>query len=380
MPAKKRFKTAYPGVYYIEGKGIDSRKKERIYYIIYRKHSKIIEEKAGRQFKDKMTAKKAAKIRIEHIEGKRLSRKEIQEQENARKQTPQKDATSVLPKKHAGPDLLEKKWLIFREASSDRLFLYDSELNLLEINKSGLEMFPTGTMKEDIIGKNLLYFLPHTKKTGEYDAHLNVIRTGKSYEIKDFVPPAPHLKNEHVNIKVFKVGDGVGVIVRDITELKRNEEQLIKREVELQSKARDLEETNTALKVLLKRRDKDREDLKTNMLINIRELVLPYLLKLKNTGLNRTQQSYVALIESNLDDIVSPFLRIMSMDHLRLTPAEIQIADHIKRGRSTKQVAELLFLSNDTIDFYRKNIRKKLGLQNKKVNLRTYLIAIEKMG
>ena len=381
MPAKMRFKTRYPGVYYIEGKAIiGPKKKERIYYIIYRKHSKIIEEKAGRQFKDKMTAEKAARIRIECIEGNRLSRKEIRTQEKVEKQTPQEYVNSMLEKKSAGMDILEAKWVLFRESATDRLFIYDSELNLLETNKAALEMFAPGTKKEDIVGKNLLDILPHAKETGAYDAHLNVIRTGKSYEINDTAPPAPHLKNEHVNVKIFKVGDGVGVIVRDITDLKRNEEQLIEREFELQSKARDLEEVNTALKVLLKRRENDKADLSKNMLLNLKELVYPFLAKLKGTELNRTQQSYINLIESNLDDITSPFLRIMSMDHLRLTPAEIRLADLIKQGRNTKEIADVLFLSSNTIDSYRKKIRKKLGLQNKKINLRTHLIAIEKMG
>jgi DNA-binding CsgD family transcriptional regulator len=70
----------------------------------------------------------------------------------------------------------------------------------------------------------------------------------------------------------------------------------------------------------------------------------------------------------------------MSKDHLRLTPAEIRLADLIKQGRNTKEIADVLFLSSNTIDSYRKKIRKKLGLQNKKINLRTHLIAIEKMG
>ena len=80
MPAKKRHKTRYPGVFYIEGKSAGSRKTERIYYIMYRKDGRKIEERAGRQFKDGMTAAKAARIRIECIEGKRLSPRERRKQ------------------------------------------------------------------------------------------------------------------------------------------------------------------------------------------------------------------------------------------------------------------------------------------------------------
>ncbi|MFO7784785.1 MAG: hypothetical protein R6V25_09145, partial [Desulfatiglandales bacterium] len=62
MPANKRYKTKYPGVYWIEGEpqGSPSGKKEKIFYILYRKDGKLVEEKAGRQFQDKMTAARAS--------------------------------------------------------------------------------------------------------------------------------------------------------------------------------------------------------------------------------------------------------------------------------------------------------------------------------
>ncbi len=85
MPAKERYKTIYPGVYYIEGKGAGSRKKERIYYIVYRKNGKLIEEKAGRQYQDDMTAARAAGRRAERIEGREPSNKEKREAEEAKK-------------------------------------------------------------------------------------------------------------------------------------------------------------------------------------------------------------------------------------------------------------------------------------------------------
>ncbi len=79
MPALKRIKTSYPGVFYIEGTSPATGKPEKIFYIRYRKAGKMIEEKAGRQFQDDMTAARAARIRAEKIEGKKLSRKEVRE-------------------------------------------------------------------------------------------------------------------------------------------------------------------------------------------------------------------------------------------------------------------------------------------------------------
>ena len=72
MPAQERFKTDYPGVYFIMGKAIATGKPEKIYYIDYRKNGKRIQEKAGRQFQDDMTPAKANRIRTNKIEGREL--------------------------------------------------------------------------------------------------------------------------------------------------------------------------------------------------------------------------------------------------------------------------------------------------------------------
>jgi len=86
LPAQKRFKTKYPGVYYIHGKAVGTGKKERIYYIAYRKDGKLKDEKAGRQFQDDMTPARAAQVRTNRIQGKELSNKERREAERAAKE------------------------------------------------------------------------------------------------------------------------------------------------------------------------------------------------------------------------------------------------------------------------------------------------------
>jgi integrase len=83
MPKKDRFKTNYPGVYYIESTVGQNGKAERIYYIMYRKDGKLIEEKAGRQFADDMTPARAAGIRSRRMQGKELSNKERREAKKA---------------------------------------------------------------------------------------------------------------------------------------------------------------------------------------------------------------------------------------------------------------------------------------------------------
>jgi PAS domain S-box-containing protein len=162
-----------------------------------------------------------------------------------------------------------------------------------------------------------------------------------------------------------------GVIAR-----KRMDVALKQREKELEIKTSNLEEMNSALKVLLQRREDDRKELEEKVLSNVKELVSRYLEKLRGTGLDKKQNGYVDILESNLNSIVSPFSRALSHQYLNLTPVEIEIADLVRQGKSTKEMADLLNVSTRTIEFHRQNIRRKLGINQKKTNLRSRLLTL----
>ncbi|MBW2217721.1 MAG: hypothetical protein JRF34_11105, partial [Deltaproteobacteria bacterium] len=145
---------------------------------------------------------------------------------------------------------------------------------------------------------------------------------------------------------------------------------------ELETKTNNLEELNTALKVLLKRREEDKSELEEKVLVNVKELVIPYLEKVKKRVSDEKLNTYLTLLESNLNTIVSPFSHKLSSRYLNLTPAEIEVADLVKHGKGTQEIADLLNVSYKTIETHRVNMRKKLGLTRKKANLRTYLLSI----
>ena len=161
-------------------------------------------------------------------------------------------------------------------------------------------------------------------------------------------------------------------------ERKRIEQDLVKSKRELEIKTIDLEETNVALRVLLKKRDEDKNELEKRLVFNAKGLIEPFLKKLKSSGLNAKQLSCVDIIEFNLNGIISPLMRGLSINHITLTPTEIQIANLVRFGKSTKDIAMLLNLSSRTIEVHRNNIRKKINLTNKKINLRTYLQSLPK--
>ena len=159
----------------------------------------------------------------------------------------------------------------------------------------------------------------------------------------------------------------------DITKRKQAQDSLLKREQELESQAHDLKEANIALKVLLKYREQDKIELEEKVLVNFKELILPYIEKLKMTDLKNRQKVYLEMVENNLKEIISPFMRNLSSKYQDLTPMEIQVAGLVKEGKTTKDIAELLSRSYRAIEFHRNNLRKKIGLTHQKANLRTYL-------
>lgn len=156
----------------------------------------------------------------------------------------------------------------------------------------------------------------------------------------------------------------------------RAEEILKAREKELFFKSRKLEEMNTALKVLLQHRDIDSKEFEKRVLSNVKKLIIPYVKKLKKSGMKNDQIIYADIIENNLKEIISPFSRNISAKYMDLTPQEIQIASHIKEGKTSKEIARMLDITERTVNFHRENIRNKLGLKNKKTNIRSFLLAV----
>jgi PAS domain S-box-containing protein len=164
---------------------------------------------------------------------------------------------------------------------------------------------------------------------------------------------------------------------QEVEERKRAERTLRKREVELKAQSHHLGEVNTALKVLLKQREEDKKETGENVLSNVKELISPYLERLKSSRLNTSQQTLVDILESNLNNIISPFISKLSSRYFNFTSMEIKVANLVKEGRTNKEIADLLNLSKNTILFHRYNIRGKLQLKKKKINLRSHLLSYD---
>lgn len=175
-----------------------------------------------------------------------------------------------------------------------------------------------------------------------------------------------------MSAKVINFNDVAHIIsvTSDVTELKKAEDELKRR-------ARDLEEANTALRVFMNCHDQDQKLLQENLQININDLVIPYLKKLREAKLDDYHANCLELLETNLGNIFSPFIANVLEGNKQMTPQEIQIMDLIRKGLSTKEIAEMMHSSVHTVATHRNNIRKKLALRNSKTNLRSYLLSLQ---
>ena len=183
--------------------------------------------------------------------------------------------------------------------------------------------------------------------------------------------------------------EGVIGVTRDITERKKAEKALLRahkqldlrvkeRTKELEKQRTRLEEVNTALNVMLKKREEDKQILEEKVLFNVKELIEPLITNLKNSGLDDNQKAYVDTLERFLKEIVSPFSRTLHDKFRNLTLSEIRVANLIKDGKTTKEIAGLLNSTPRAVEFHRQNIRKKLGLRKRKANLGSHLLALLK--
>jgi DNA-binding CsgD family transcriptional regulator len=111
-------------------------------------------------------------------------------------------------------------------------------------------------------------------------------------------------------------------------------------------------------------------------LANIKKLVLPYVENMKYLRLNDNQMAQLKIIETHLNDIISAFLHNLTSEYFDLTPREIQVANLVKEGKTTKEITQLLNISATAVDFHRKNLRSKVGIKNKKSNLRSHLLSL----
>jgi len=282
----------------------------------------------------------------------------------------------------------EEKYRSLLNNAGDAVLTADEKGNLLEANRKAEELF--GYTIEEIVGSHISRIHPPEEWDKIWNVFQGLAGNGRQTVTATFI-----LTKDGRKIPVDITGTAIEFrgqmiiqgIFRDATGVRMKESALLaardkmdgrveERATELEKANKDLEEANVALRVLLNRQTEDNKKLEERLQVNIEELVVPYLEKLKQAGLNGKYHDYLTLLEANLNDIVSPFIQNISAVYRNLTPTEIRVAEMIKQGRASKDIAEVLNASVGTINTHRNNIRKKLNLRKQNKNLRSYLLTL----
>ena len=152
--------------------------------------------------------------------------------------------------------------------------------------------------------------------------------------------------------------------------LGKNITQRLENEQRLNEQKQNLEQKTAALKEVLSQIEHEKQQIKDDIVSNIEQLIMPKLDKIISKGIQRQK---IETIRNDLKKITASFGRKISSHALNLTAREIEVCDLIKNGLGNKEIASVLALSKSTVEQHRLNIRRKLGLANKEINLTTYL-------
>jgi PAS domain S-box-containing protein len=261
------------------------------------------------------------------------------------------------------------------DAPIDLALLSTTDGTIVAINQSGADILHQPP--DNLIGTRFFELLSVHEAEKRKAVFETIIQTGKSASVDGQLAGKWFHQNIH---PVFDVNGNVrrlAIFSYDITDQKKTEQLLREKERELKIHSTRLEELTTTLRILLEKRKQDKKEMERNLIANVKKLIEPFLEEIKHTELDDRQKSLLNIIESNIREIISPMSRKLSMENLYLTCAEIRIANLIKHGHTSKEISEILNISSQTVETHRKNIRKKISIDRKKTNLRSYLLSMD---
>lgn len=161
-------------------------------------------------------------------------------------------------------------------------------------------------------------------------------------------------------------------IAWDITERKRAEDQLVKLNEQLLAEREALDQKNIALREVLSHMEDEREHYKHEICDSVEKLILPTVSKLSQKG-GHVGPTEVARLKNALEAIIEKDLDTFASNMGRLSARELDICELIREGCTSKEIAQRLSISLQTVHTHRHAIRRKLQLKNKGVNLAAYL-------
>lgn len=252
------------------------------------------------------------------------------------------------------------------DLAADAFFLVNSEQVIVQTNQSASQL--TGYTREELIGQHFTFL--YSEEDHQRVAHLPPPPQNGITVRRERIWSGKNGKKFTIELQAKAMPDGgYQGFARDITERKQHQQDLLDSQTELKKKKAELEETNIALRVLIKKAEEEKEELKERITANTLCLVNPYVEKLKKTDLTIEQRKNVQIIESTLANLISPFTRSAMLKNVKLSQTELKVANLIKQGKRTKEIADILCVSPQTINKHRSNIRRKMGLKNRNTSI-----------
>jgi PAS domain S-box-containing protein len=251
------------------------------------------------------------------------------------------------------------------------IYLKDADNRIVWVNQSYADMLGFGS--EDLIGKRVDDLVNDPALMAELRREdETVLSTGRP--LFNLVKQPQRDRQKFIRIdklpfvdKHRKVTGIIGLAV----EIPATDAETVREKLTVVS--RRLEDTEAALRVLLDQREKDASQNREKLGERVKSLVLPYLENLKQTKLGKSQHAYVELIEENLKGFYDANYAKLAGPEYKLSPTELKVAQLVRDGKTNKEIAKLMNLSKSTILTHRHHVRVKLGIRNKKVNLRSLL-------
>ncbi len=276
----------------------------------------------------------------------------------------------------------EKKYRTLFNAATDAILTIkmdgkDDKIQFVDCNPGAVKMFGCSS-PDELIGKSPEDFSPSIQPDGfsSRKRTIELIKAAMSGEPQSFewvhyrLSGKPFIAEVNLNYVDLIGQKRIQAIIRDGTERKKAEDLIRTYNLELEKQKKALEDKNIALREVISQIESEKNKIKDDIASNVDQMLLPTLKKIRIKGVS---SKYLLLLENRLKELTSEFGRKITEKSMKLTGKEIEICDMIRGGLTSKDVASLLNISHETVGKHRKNIRKKLRISNKDINLTSFL-------
>lgn len=153
--------------------------------------------------------------------------------------------SDITRRKELETDAVERAQRVseFMDSANEGFVLLDSKFNVISVNRFLLEKF--GVNKEDALRMNYFDISGAAYEAGRYEDYVEILETGRPRFYDDIVLP-PQYGERHVSAHVFKVGNSLGLIIKEVTDEVKHRNALVESEARFRAL---LDSTNVGVMV-----------------------------------------------------------------------------------------------------------------------------------